>query len=114
MKTEEIIKRIESAIKNYNPWPEQTYGGDSFYEEITKILNELKNNNMNPNNIKIGDVIEVEQAWEDEQGTYHDEFPTVTSINGETGELKLDFGRKETNEFLDSAEYFAKDYTPKV
>lgn len=67
---------------------------------------------MNPNNIKIGDVIEVQQAWEDEKGNLHDEFPTVTSVDSETGELKLDFGRKETNDFLDTAEFYAKDYKP--
>lgn len=67
---------------------------------------------MNPNNIKAGDVIEVQQAWEDEQGNLHDEFPTVLSIDEKTGELKLDFGRKETNDFLDTAEFYAKDYSP--
>lgn len=68
--------------------------------------------NLNPNNIKVGDMIEVEQAWEDETGNYHDEFAQVLSINEETGEMKLDFGRNEVNEFLEGAEHFAKDYKP--
>jgi hypothetical protein len=68
---------------------------------------------LNPNNIKVGDTIEVQQAWEDEAGNYHDEFPTVLEIK-ENGELKLDFGRAELNDFLDSAEFFAKDYKPEL
>lgn len=67
---------------------------------------------MNPNNIKVGDIIEVQQAWEDETGNYHDEYAKVLSINEETGEMKLDFDRDDINEFLQSAEYFAKDYKP--
>lgn len=66
----------------------------------------------NPNHIAVGDTIEVEQAWEDEQGNLHDEFPTVLAVNEETGELSLDFGRAETNEFLAGADFFAKDYKP--
>ena len=66
---------------------------------------------VNPNNIKVGDVIEVQQAWEDESGAYHDEFPTVLEIK-ENGELKLDFGNKEIDDFLEGAEFFAKDYKP--
>ena len=67
---------------------------------------------VNPNNIKVGDMIEVEQAWEDETGNYHDEYAQVLSINEETGEMKLDFGRDDINEFLQGAEHFAKDYKP--
>lgn len=67
----------------------------------------------NPNNIKVGDVIEVQQAWEDESGALHDEFPTVTSINAETGEMTLDWGTDALNDWLkDSDGYFAKDYKP--
>jgi len=67
---------------------------------------------MNPNNIKVGDTIEVQQAWEDETGNYHDEFPEVKAINDSTGELTLDYGRKDLNDFLAGAEFFAKDYKP--
>ena len=67
--------------------------------------------NINPNNIKIGDVIEVEQAWEDEAGNYHDEYPTVTDMH-EDGELELDFNDDKLNAFLKEAEFFAKDYKP--
>lgn len=66
--------------------------------------------NINPNNIKIGDIIDVEQAWEDESGAYHDELPTVIGIETNTGRLELDFGSKELNDFLSGAEFFAKDY----
>jgi len=67
---------------------------------------------LNPNGIKVGDIIEVEQAWEDETGAYHDEFPEVLAIDEKTGELKLEWHRKELNDFLESAEFFAKDYKP--
>jgi hypothetical protein len=67
--------------------------------------------NINPNNLKIGDVIEVQDAWEDEAGGRHDEFPTILEIK-EGGELVLDFGREEINKFCDNGEYFAKDYKP--
>ncbi len=93
------------------------------FAHINKICNGLKctektandiikafNKYMNPNNLKVGDVIEIEQAWEDEQGNYHDENPTILEIK-ENGELKLDFGRKDINKFLSSAEFFAKDYS---
>lgn len=68
----------------------------------------------NPNNIKVGDTIYVEQAWEDEIGQYHDEYAQVTKINEETGELSLEFNRPEITDFLSGAEYFAKDYKPEV
>lgn len=71
---------------------------------------------LNPNKIKVGDKIEVQQAWEDEAGNYHDEFAEVLSINQETGELTLDFDeapplvKKWLEENTDS--YMAKDYKP--
>lgn len=68
--------------------------------------------NTNPNNIKIGDIIEVEQAWEDESGAYHDEFPTVVGIETNTGRLELQFDSKEIDKFLAGAEFYAKDYKP--
>ena len=67
--------------------------------------------NMNPNNIKVGDTIEVQQAWEDTMGSYHDEFPTVLAI-AEDGRLTLDFGRKDLNHFLQTAGFYAADYKP--
>lgn len=66
-------------------------------------------NENNKNNLKVGDTIEVEQAWEDDAGNYHDEFPTILEIK-ESGELTLDWGREELNEFLKGAEYNANDY----
>ena len=38
MKIEEIIERLKLAIKNYNPWSEQVYGGDELYDEVCKII----------------------------------------------------------------------------
>lgn len=71
---------------------------------------------MNPNNIKIGDTIEVQQAWEDEAGSYHDEHAKVLSINEETGELALDFegAPSQVRQFLEEQTdgYMAKDYKP--
>lgn len=68
---------------------------------------------MNPNNIKVGDTIEVQQAWEDEAGQYHDEFAEVNAIE-EDGRLDLGFPNTtdETNTFLRGMDYFAKDYKP--
>ena len=70
---------------------------------------------MNPNNIKIGDLIEVQQAWEDEAGSYHDEFAKVTDIQ-EDGELELDFfeAPQLVQNFLKEQTdgYMAKDYKP--
>jgi hypothetical protein len=76
------------------------------------ITNIGEQKNINPNNIKVGDMIEVEQAWEDETGNFHDEFAKVLSINEETGDMELDFDRDDINEFLQGAEHFAKDYKP--
>jgi len=65
----------------------------------------------NPNNLKIGDLIFVEQAWEDETGYYHDEMAKITKID-EDGELRLDWlASKEVKEFLaGSSDYYAKDF----
>jgi len=67
--------------------------------------------NVNPNNIKIGDTILVEQAWESESGDYFDEFAIVEDIDS-AGKMKLRFARKDVNKFLEEAEFFAKDYKP--
>lgn len=65
--------------------------------------------NINPNNLKIGDTIFVEQAWEDQAGNFHDEHGTVCCIGGD-GLLSLGFKNQIVNEFLSRAEFFAKDY----
>lgn len=67
---------------------------------------------INPNNIKVGDHIEVEQAWEDEAGNYHDECAEVLEIDEKTGLMKLKFDEEKVNVFLDEAEFFAFDYKP--
>jgi len=66
--------------------------------------------NKNMYGLKVGDIIEVQQAWEDEQGNDHDEFPTILEIDEKTGRMKLDFNKKEINDFLEGADFFANDY----
>ena len=63
--------------------------------------------------VKVGDIIEVQQAWEDEAGVYHDEFAEVLSI-GKFGEMELKFNRKSINGFLEKAEFYAQDYEPET
>lgn len=79
-------------------------------EEITKQLYSLKSG-TNPNRIKAGDVIEIEEAWEDGAGNYHDEFPVVLGVLKD-GRLLLKFDDKDVNKFLKDAQFFAKDYKP--
>lgn len=61
--------------------------------------------------IKIGDKLLVEQAWEDEAGYAHDEYATVTGI-AEDGKLRLRFrsGSRDLNKWLADQEYFASDF----
>lgn len=65
----------------------------------------------NPNNLKVGDVICVETAWEDEAGQYHDEYAEIKGI-AENGDMDLHFyeASEDVNDFLKDAEHFAKDY----
>lgn len=65
-------------------------------------------NELNPNELKTGDEILIEQEWEDKQGNYHDEYAIITGIFD--GRLQLDFGKKEINDFLKDAEFEAKDF----
>ena len=71
------------------------------------------NKEINKNNLKVGDVIMVEEAWEDEGGYYHDEQAEIISID-EKGELELNFfnASKEVKEFLNTEtdSYMANDY----
>ena len=61
------------------------------------------------NKIKVGDTIEVEQAWEDDAGAYHDEEAEVLSIDNK-GDMKLKFDRKDITEWLNGAEFNVKDF----
>lgn len=63
--------------------------------------------------IKVGDTIFVEDAWEDEAGNYHDESAEVLSID-EKGFMKLRFPRQEITDWLDGAEYHVSDYKPEI
>ena len=67
--------------------------------------------NYNKNNLKIGDTILVEQAWEDEAGNDHDEFAEIIAISPQ-GELELKFINVSPSvQFhLLNYEYFANDY----
>ena len=69
--------------------------------------------NNNPNNIKVGDTIYVEEAWEDEGGYYHDEYAKVTGID-DNGYLSLKFNRPDITRFLSSADFEAKNYIPET
>ena len=70
--------------------------------------------NYNKNNLKIGDTILVEQAWEDEAGIYHDEFAEIIDIS-RTGELELKFMNvfPAVQLHLLNYEYRANDYFKK-
>ena len=62
------------------------------------------------NKIRIGNEILVEQAWEDENGNYHDEYAKILDIKD--GKMKLKFKniRKDVEEFLQGSEFFIKDF----
>lgn len=68
-------------------------------------------NKYNKNNLRVSDVIFVEQAWEDERGHYHDEYAKIINIKKD-GLLELSWLRvkPEIGTFLNDAEYFANDY----
>jgi hypothetical protein len=70
----------------------------------------------NKNNLKIGDKIMVEQAWEDEAGNYHDEVAEIKNIDSD-GQMRLDFleATKEVKEFLSHTDgYYANDFTKEL
>lgn len=71
------------------------------------------NQENNKNNLVAGDIILVEQAWEDEAGNYHDEYAQIASIK-ETGELELIFYQapESVQKFLKEQTdgYMANDY----
>ena len=67
---------------------------------------------VNKNNLVVGDIIMVEQAWEDEMGNYHDEAAEIKAID-EKGELALEFyeAPEKVKEFLAGTDgYMANDY----
>lgn len=67
---------------------------------------------INPNNLSIGDIVMVEEAWEDEAGHYHDEAARILAID-ERGELSLDFfeARRNVKKFLKGCSgYMAVDF----
>lgn len=65
----------------------------------------------------VGDVVCVEQAWEDEAGHYHDECGITVSRVLPDGRLQFRFGDWKTRKaldqkiqaFMNSCEYYAKD-----
>ena len=61
------------------------------------------------NKIKVGDTIEVEQAWEDDAGAYHDEEAEVLSIDNK-GDMQLKFRNVPITRMLLSAEWNVKDF----
>lgn len=68
---------------------------------------------MDKKELKIGDEICVEQAWEDTSGAYHDEWAKVLNIK-EDGTLELDFydASPKIKEWLEGFEFKAEDYEP--
>lgn len=48
--------------------------------------------------IKVGDRVFIEQAWEDEAGNYHDAFAEVIGKEDD-GELRLKFDDKRVDDF---------------
>ena len=64
------------------------------------------------NKIKVGDRIEVEQAWEDPSGYSLDEIAKVMAID-ENGNMTLKFigsGSKKITDFLSGSEFNVKNY----
>lgn len=59
-------------------------------------------------NVRLGERVLVEQAWEDETGQYHDEYAVITNI-GDDDLLTLNFDEPKVNEFLAGAEYHPND-----
>ena len=59
--------------------------------------------------IKVGDVLLIEQAFEDNAGEYHDEYAKVLSIDNK-GFMTLQFPTEELTKFLEDAEYNVEDY----
>jgi hypothetical protein len=67
---------------------------------------------MQQEQIKVGDRVLVEEAWEDESGYYHDAFAEVVGI--ENGEAKLKFEDKRVDEFLKGSDGYKLDELQKV
>lgn len=59
--------------------------------------------------IKVGDEIYVEQAWEDQTGALHDEYAIVEAID-ENGDMKLKFKRDDVNKFLEGSTFNIRDF----
>lgn len=57
--------------------------------------------------ISIGDIVKVEECWEDTTGAYHDEFAEVISLNP----IKLNFldVPDKLREFLNACEFRLED-----
>lgn len=74
---------------------------------------------MNPEiEIKIGDTVLIEQAWEDQAGHYHDEQATVSRILPD-GTLRFRIGNWKTRKqrdqkiqvYLNSQQWYPNDVT---
>jgi hypothetical protein len=65
----------------------------------------------NVNNLKVGDQILVEQAWETESGEYIDELATITKIEDD-GLLELEWpnASEEIKSILQVSEFYANNY----
>lgn len=63
--------------------------------------------------IKVGDIILVEQAWEDQTGSIHDEYAEVLAID-KNGFMKLKFDTQKITDFLDGVDFHIDDYEPEI
>ncbi|MDZ4228337.1 MAG: hypothetical protein U1E54_03765 [Candidatus Levybacteria bacterium] len=69
--------------------------------------------------IKVGDEVLIEQAWEDDAGHYHDEYATVSRIIMPEGLLKFRIGHWKTinardqkiQAWLNQMEWYESDVT---
>lgn len=66
------------------------------------------------NNIKVGDRVLVEQAWEDESGAYHDDYAEVVAI--ENGEVFLKWEDPKVEKWMkeEGCDGFTLDMMEKV
>ena len=63
--------------------------------------------------IKVGDRVLVEQAWEDEAGHYHDDYATVVNLDDQQN-VVLKFEDEKIQEFLEGSDGYTLESLEKV
>lgn len=61
--------------------------------------------------IRVGQIVLVEQAWEDETGAYHDEWATVCSVDPVRLHFFDVYLSREVSEFLSTQEFTLNQLT---